>query len=328
MNDPWYYAFNLFYDPGVYNARRFSGIPVSVAWFGIVCGFGDRVVGGETWKQNADLWLGQLDYNATTTVASGSNGAVLPQSTINVASTAGFPTFGKLLIQNQVLDYTGITGTSFTGCTGGTATLATGNSVARAISGPFWDATKSWTLHGYTESDGVTKKSTIVLYMIAILSYRILRLCEVLPPSANVTKAKNMIRTSCDWLRVNSGLLYTSPTAYPYATTEVFYPDGTIIDVNGTPTDISRTTVYGAGTAAELDLSALFSHMFAWRGYEDNSAADIAHAKLLYSTTGLTPRNGAAGPYIGEHSTSAKQWDEAFYTSQNVPAYVELYEAL
>jgi hypothetical protein len=72
-----------------------------------------------------------------TTIAAASNGAVLPQATINVASTAGFhpgtagnpnatpPTIG---IQtgpstSTFVTYTGTTPTSFTGCTGGTGTL-------------------------------------------------------------------------------------------------------------------------------------------------------------------------------------------------------------
>lgn len=72
-------------------------------------------------------------WNPGTTVAVGSNGVVLPTGTINVASTAGFPSSGPLCInftsgtpQSTALSYTGITSTSFTGCTGGTGTLATG----------------------------------------------------------------------------------------------------------------------------------------------------------------------------------------------------------
>lgn len=69
-----------------------------------------------------------------TTVASGSNAAVLPQGTINVGSTASFPASGTLLVQstngNQTVTYAGKTATSFTGCAGGTGTLGTGGRVA------------------------------------------------------------------------------------------------------------------------------------------------------------------------------------------------------
>ena len=68
-----------------------------------------------------------------TTVAAGSNGVALPTGTINVASTAGFPTSGQILVAisgaQQLVTYTGITATSFTGCTGGSGTLATSQAV-------------------------------------------------------------------------------------------------------------------------------------------------------------------------------------------------------
>lgn len=89
-------------------------------------------------------------YHAfTTTIAAGSNGAVLPQGTINVASTTGFPTSGYLVIADPpgtgvdtVCGYTGKTSTSFTGCNStsqtiphtdiSTGTLATGQVVTGA----------------------------------------------------------------------------------------------------------------------------------------------------------------------------------------------------
>lgn len=74
--------------------------------------------------------------NKSTTIAAGSNGATLPQATINVASTVGFPASGTIrVISNgnnggtQTITYTGTGATTFTGCSGGTGTLATGNSV-------------------------------------------------------------------------------------------------------------------------------------------------------------------------------------------------------
>lgn len=70
-----------------------------------------------------------------TTIASGSNGFVLPQSTINVASTSGFTTSGTISVTTstgvQTVTYTGTTGISFTGCSGGTGTLSTGNTVSQ-----------------------------------------------------------------------------------------------------------------------------------------------------------------------------------------------------
>lgn len=73
------------------------------------------------------------------TIAAGSNGASLPQSTINVGSATGFPASGILLVFTsggyQIVRYTGTTGTTFTGCTGGTGTMSTGGTVTLASAG-------------------------------------------------------------------------------------------------------------------------------------------------------------------------------------------------
>jgi hypothetical protein len=71
----------------------------------------------------------------STTIAAGSNGASLPQATINVASTTGFPTSGFILVVTsngaQVVQYTNVSGgNQFTGCTGGTGTMSTGGAVS------------------------------------------------------------------------------------------------------------------------------------------------------------------------------------------------------
>ena len=71
--------------------------------------------------------------SVSTTIAVASNGAALPQATINVAATAGFATTGAIYVTTtngpQLVTYTGTTGTTFTGCTGGTGTMSTGNAV-------------------------------------------------------------------------------------------------------------------------------------------------------------------------------------------------------
>jgi len=87
----------------------------------------------------------------TTTIAAGSNGAVLPQGTINVASTALFKTSGWIEVRTvddspgpglgTVARYTGKTATSFTGCNTApwvgisTGTMATGMLVEQAYVG-------------------------------------------------------------------------------------------------------------------------------------------------------------------------------------------------
>lgn len=82
-------------------------------------------------------------YTASTTIAAASDTDVLPQATINVATTAGFidPPTGnteKAWIEvtiggkSHVVEYTGLTATTFTGCTGANGTLATGQAVRQA----------------------------------------------------------------------------------------------------------------------------------------------------------------------------------------------------
>jgi hypothetical protein len=73
-----------------------------------------------------------------TTIAAGSNGVSLPTTTINVASTTGFPNGSSQTMfvvtgaGTQLVTYSGLTGTTFTGCTGGTGTMSTGNAVTAA----------------------------------------------------------------------------------------------------------------------------------------------------------------------------------------------------
>lgn len=77
---------------------------------------------------------GNIVDPVTTTIAVLSNGQTLPQSTINVVSTAGFPASGTFLSPTaETITYTGISPTTFTGCTGGSSTLATGGVVSQPL---------------------------------------------------------------------------------------------------------------------------------------------------------------------------------------------------
>jgi hypothetical protein len=78
--------------------------------------------------------------NQATTIAAGSNGVTLPQSTIYVNANYIFPFSGKIQVitstGSPTISYTGtfsagIGTTAFTGCTGGSGTLTTGNAVAK-----------------------------------------------------------------------------------------------------------------------------------------------------------------------------------------------------
>ncbi len=70
----------------------------------------------------------------STTIGASSNGAVLPQGTIYVVSTADFPSSGQFSVTIDgrpiPITYTGKTSGTFTGCQGGPGVLATGQTVA------------------------------------------------------------------------------------------------------------------------------------------------------------------------------------------------------
>lgn len=85
-------------------------------------------VAGAAWIPNQ--WQGRtLQVSPDTTITAASGGLTLPQATLNVVSTAGFPASGQLIVQGQLVTYTGLTATTFTGCAGGNATLVTGGQV-------------------------------------------------------------------------------------------------------------------------------------------------------------------------------------------------------
>ena len=85
-----------------------------------------QFVGTRTWP-----WPNTALSNfVTTTIDPASNGLVLPQATITVASTTGFPSSGSITVGGSAVAYTTVTATTFAGCTGGTATLATNQKVA------------------------------------------------------------------------------------------------------------------------------------------------------------------------------------------------------
>lgn len=74
---------------------------------------------GNGW--GAPFWNAPIASPTISTTLTGTSPVLLNSTatTINVTSTAGFPATGTLLIDAEVITYTGVTGTSFTGCTRG-----------------------------------------------------------------------------------------------------------------------------------------------------------------------------------------------------------------
>ncbi len=102
----------------------------------------------DNWCISVHLYLNQdqggdtTDVGASTTIASGSNGLTLPQSTIHVASTSewtsdfGLSGPGLIAVTTasgvETVAFTGLTSTSFTGCSGGAGKMSTGGAVNNA----------------------------------------------------------------------------------------------------------------------------------------------------------------------------------------------------
>jgi hypothetical protein len=64
---------------------------------------------------------------AESTTTSGAQ--TLPEATVTVASTAGFPTAGTISVGGQTVTYTGVTATTFTGASGGTGAIPDSSAV-------------------------------------------------------------------------------------------------------------------------------------------------------------------------------------------------------
>lgn len=75
---------------------------------------------------------GAFHFDYTTTLTSTINGTV---GTIPVVSTTGFSSTGSIIIDDEIITYTGITATSFTGCTRGVNHSANGTHASGAYVG-------------------------------------------------------------------------------------------------------------------------------------------------------------------------------------------------
>ena len=90
--------------------------------------------GQDVYTQNvgwgAGTWGGIITGAATTAVSGGtlSNS----NTTVTVTSTTGFTATGRILIDQETISYTGITGTTFTGCTRGLSGTGSGAATTHA----------------------------------------------------------------------------------------------------------------------------------------------------------------------------------------------------
>jgi hypothetical protein len=109
---------------GNYNARGVGPVYNNLDWY--------RITGTLTDEQ-----LVMIPSNDFTTTVSSSTTPT--DVTINVASTTGFLSAGYIIINGEIIQYTGITGTSFTGCTRGKyATVAVNHFAGDLVNVGVW----------------------------------------------------------------------------------------------------------------------------------------------------------------------------------------------
>lgn len=112
---------------------------------------------------------GSFHYNKTTTLASAINNSV---TTIPVVSTTGFSSTGAIVIEFEIITYTGITATSFTGCTRGVAgSPAASHASGTIVGGAQVAASGAATLVQINTQDlsnGVTVNTTTQEFSVAV----------------------------------------------------------------------------------------------------------------------------------------------------------------
>jgi hypothetical protein len=96
---------------------------------------------GNGW--GAGVWNGPIISATVTTSLTYTSGTPVPNvllnsssTTINVVSTTGFPATGSILIDAELITYTGVTATTFTGCTRGTSQTTAATHAQRQVA-PF-----------------------------------------------------------------------------------------------------------------------------------------------------------------------------------------------
>lgn len=90
---------------------------------------------------NNDLHWEYPEQKPATTLSSNVS---ISDTTINVTSTTGYPSIGSILIDNEIITYTGKTSTSFTGCSRGTNyTTASAHTAGATVSGLYLEVGKN-----------------------------------------------------------------------------------------------------------------------------------------------------------------------------------------
>lgn len=159
-------------------------------------------------------YYGAFHYDYTTTVTSAID---VNQTTIPVVSTTGFSTAGAIVIDYEIIIYTGITATSFTGCTRGAySTSKATHVIGSYVGGAQGTTAATSTLLQLNTTDftsGVTLSASSEMVFAHAGVYNI-------QFSAQITNAGNAPDNFTIWLKKNgtdldsTGSIATTPSVH------------------------------------------------------------------------------------------------------------------
>lgn len=174
-----------------------------------------------------------------TTVDPASNGLALPQGTITVGSTTGYPSSGTFWVATttgwNLITYTGTTATTFTGCTGGTGTLFTGQPVFGVVAA----------------GGGIIKRTDLRVSYVRVFDYLRERV-EVMPrPSGDISSAISVAVQNSPAVTVSSGTITTVTTV-----TTVSAVTAANLGIPGTVADVASAALTATATTAAITPTA------------------------------------------------------------------------
>lgn len=181
--------------------------------------------------------------SASTNIAAASNGQSLPQSTINVGSTTGFPASGIVWVSTsdgtQTVRYSGTTATTFTNCTGGTGTMTA--SVSTTTTGA--QVLPTGTIN-VSSTTGFATSGTI--YVVTTAG----------PQIVNYTGTTATSFTGCTG---GTGTTSAGTSAVTSAGGSATYGPNKILSSSGTPPTITTTFPHGMSTGDYIQWTGSFA---------------------------------------------------------------------
>jgi hypothetical protein len=229
-----------------------------------------------------------------TTIAAGSNNLTLPQATVNVVSTAGYPASGSFWVNTtqgfQLVAYTGTTGTSFTGCTGGTGLLLTG----QAVNGV--------TLCG----GGVIRRTDLRVSFVRLFDYERFRVETLARPTGDISAAAPVSIQNTPSVTVASGTITVGGSTNEDAATTV----GPVIVGGVVRTAVAPTTLV-AGDAARLTMTTGAAAVVAPYSVPEVSWQTPANVGGLVNTATPLQVKEAAGALLCNYVTAIDLFSEA-----------------